>query len=157
MKAFGLISLWFTSLLHWHVLYNGSTESQEFYYGEVSQCKILLTNALETKLIMGKEGRCQSIMVLTSITTSLCHHQSRKKLFTLLAFFFFLFFWLVCNVDQCLLHVYEFEYGLRFLSTQLPQAVGVAYSLKMDKKDACVVTFLGDGGSSEVTAQTFFF
>lgn len=35
------------------------------------------------------------------------------------------------------------------LSTQLTQAVGVAYSLKMDKKDACAVTFFGDGGSSE--------
>ncbi|XP_071716282.1 2-oxoisovalerate dehydrogenase subunit alpha 2, mitochondrial-like [Rutidosis leptorrhynchoides] len=35
------------------------------------------------------------------------------------------------------------------LATQLPQAVGVAYSLKMDKKDACVVTYLGDGSSSE--------
>ncbi|KAL5571794.1 hypothetical protein UlMin_021391 [Ulmus minor] len=35
------------------------------------------------------------------------------------------------------------------IATQLPQAVGVAYSLKMDKKDACVVTFFGDGASSE--------
>ncbi|XP_044509903.1 2-oxoisovalerate dehydrogenase subunit alpha 1, mitochondrial-like [Mangifera indica] len=35
------------------------------------------------------------------------------------------------------------------IATQLPQAVGVAYSLKMDKKDACVVTFTGDGGTSE--------
>ncbi|KAJ9560264.1 hypothetical protein OSB04_005424 [Centaurea solstitialis] len=33
--------------------------------------------------------------------------------------------------------------------TQLPQAVGVAYSLKMDKKDACVVTYFGDGSTSE--------
>jgi TPP-dependent pyruvate/acetoin dehydrogenase alpha subunit len=37
--------------------------------------------------------------------------------------------------------------------TQLSQAVGVAYSLKMDKKDACVVTYTGDGGTSEVTVQ----
>lgn len=37
-------------------------------------------------------------------------------------------------------------------STQLPQAVGVAYSLKMDKKDACAVTYTGDGGTSEVPA-----
>ena len=36
------------------------------------------------------------------------------------------------------------------LSTQLPQAVGAAYSLKMEKKDACAVTFCGDGGTSEV-------
>ncbi|KAJ6337313.1 hypothetical protein OIU76_007065 [Salix suchowensis] len=35
------------------------------------------------------------------------------------------------------------------IATQLPQAVGVAYSLKMDKKDACVVTYTGDGGTSE--------
>ncbi|PWA85251.1 dehydrogenase, E1 component, Thiamine diphosphate-binding fold protein [Artemisia annua] len=35
------------------------------------------------------------------------------------------------------------------LATQLPQAVGVAYSLKMDKKDSCVVAYLGDGSSSE--------
>lgn len=35
-------------------------------------------------------------------------------------------------------------------STQLPNAVGAAYSLKMDGKDACAVTFFGDGGSSEV-------
>lgn len=37
-----------------------------------------------------------------------------------------------------------------FSSTQLPNAVGAAYSLKMDEKDACAVTFFGDGGSSEV-------
>lgn len=35
-------------------------------------------------------------------------------------------------------------------STQLPNAVGAAYSLKMDGKEACAVTFFGDGGSSEV-------
>uniref|UniRef100_A0A7N0TUK6 3-methyl-2-oxobutanoate dehydrogenase (2-methylpropanoyl-transferring) n=1 Tax=Kalanchoe fedtschenkoi TaxID=63787 RepID=A0A7N0TUK6_KALFE len=35
------------------------------------------------------------------------------------------------------------------LGTQLPQAVGVAYSLKMEKKDACAVTYFGDGTSSE--------
>ncbi|PRQ49414.1 putative oxidoreductase [Rosa chinensis] len=29
-------------------------------------------------------------------------------------------------------------------------AVGVAYSLKMDRKDACVVTYVGDGGTSEM-------
>ncbi|KAI7742214.1 hypothetical protein M8C21_017770, partial [Ambrosia artemisiifolia] len=33
--------------------------------------------------------------------------------------------------------------------TQLPQAVGMAYSQKMDKKDACVVAFFGDGTTSE--------
>ncbi|PSS17500.1 2-oxoisovalerate dehydrogenase subunit alpha 1 like [Actinidia chinensis var. chinensis] len=35
------------------------------------------------------------------------------------------------------------------IATQIPQAVGAAYSLKMDKKDACVVTYFGDGGTSE--------
>ncbi|KAI3464592.1 hypothetical protein Pfo_021255 [Paulownia fortunei] len=35
------------------------------------------------------------------------------------------------------------------IATQLPQAVGVAYSLKMDNKEACVVAFTGDGGTSE--------
>ncbi|KAJ7959220.1 2-oxoisovalerate dehydrogenase subunit alpha 2, mitochondrial-like [Quillaja saponaria] len=35
------------------------------------------------------------------------------------------------------------------LATQLPQAVGVAYSLKMDRKDACAVTYCGDGSTSE--------
>ncbi|XP_051139042.1 2-oxoisovalerate dehydrogenase subunit alpha 1, mitochondrial [Andrographis paniculata] len=35
------------------------------------------------------------------------------------------------------------------LTTQLPQAVGVAYSLKMDGKNACAVAFVGDGATSE--------
>lgn len=35
------------------------------------------------------------------------------------------------------------------IATQLPHAVGAAYSLKMDKKDACAVTYFGDGGTSE--------
>ncbi|KAK4490156.1 hypothetical protein RD792_000813 [Penstemon davidsonii] len=35
------------------------------------------------------------------------------------------------------------------IATQLPQAAGVAYSLKMDNKEACVVAFTGDGGTSE--------
>jgi 2-oxoisovalerate dehydrogenase E1 component alpha subunit len=37
-----------------------------------------------------------------------------------------------------------------FVRTQLPHAVGAAYSLKMDKKDACAITYFGDGGTSEV-------
>jgi TPP-dependent pyruvate/acetoin dehydrogenase alpha subunit len=41
------------------------------------------------------------------------------------------------------------DHGLFCLSTQLPNAVGAAYSLKMDKKDACAVTYFGDGGTSE--------
>jgi 2-oxoisovalerate dehydrogenase E1 component alpha subunit len=36
------------------------------------------------------------------------------------------------------------------IATQLPHAVGAAYSLKMDKKDACAITYFGDGGTSEV-------
>ncbi|KAH7671045.1 2-oxoisovalerate dehydrogenase E1 component alpha subunit protein [Dioscorea alata] len=35
------------------------------------------------------------------------------------------------------------------ISTQLPQAVGVAYSLKMDRKNACAITYFGDGATSE--------
>ncbi|XP_075660636.1 2-oxoisovalerate dehydrogenase subunit alpha 2, mitochondrial isoform X2 [Castanea sativa] len=35
------------------------------------------------------------------------------------------------------------------IATQLPHAVGAAYALKMDRKDACAVTYFGDGGSSE--------
>ncbi|XVF39193.1 hypothetical protein PTKIN_Ptkin01aG0015900 [Pterospermum kingtungense] len=35
------------------------------------------------------------------------------------------------------------------IATQLPQAAGMAYSLKMDKKDACAVAFFGDGATSE--------
>ncbi|KAI5405813.1 hypothetical protein KIW84_052541 [Lathyrus oleraceus] len=35
------------------------------------------------------------------------------------------------------------------IATQLPQAVGAAYSLKMDGKSACAVTFCGDGSTSE--------
>ncbi|XP_073306335.1 2-oxoisovalerate dehydrogenase subunit alpha 2, mitochondrial-like isoform X2 [Primulina huaijiensis] len=35
------------------------------------------------------------------------------------------------------------------IATQLPQAAGVAYSLKMDKKKACAVAFTGDGATSE--------
>ncbi|KAG9457220.1 hypothetical protein H6P81_001728 [Aristolochia fimbriata] len=35
------------------------------------------------------------------------------------------------------------------IATQLPHAVGAAYSLKMDDKKACAVTYFGDGGTSE--------
>ncbi|XP_016446911.1 2-oxoisovalerate dehydrogenase subunit alpha 2, mitochondrial-like [Nicotiana tabacum] len=34
------------------------------------------------------------------------------------------------------------------VATQLPHAVGAAYSLKMDAKDACTIVYFGDGGSS---------
>ncbi|XP_059433265.1 2-oxoisovalerate dehydrogenase subunit alpha 2, mitochondrial-like [Corylus avellana] len=35
------------------------------------------------------------------------------------------------------------------IATQIPHAVGAAYSLKMDRKRACAVTYFGDGGTSE--------
>ncbi|MCD9640860.1 hypothetical protein HAX54_026568 [Datura stramonium] len=35
------------------------------------------------------------------------------------------------------------------IATQIPQAAGVAYSFKMDKKEACAVAYLGDGSTSE--------
>ncbi|XP_015891118.3 2-oxoisovalerate dehydrogenase subunit alpha 2, mitochondrial [Ziziphus jujuba] len=35
------------------------------------------------------------------------------------------------------------------IATQIPHAVGAAYSMKMDKKGACAVTYFGDGGTSE--------
>jgi len=35
-------------------------------------------------------------------------------------------------------------------STQISHAVGAAYSLKMDKKDTCAITYFGDDGSSEI-------
>lgn len=43
-------------------------------------------------------------------------------------------------------------FGKKF-RTQLPQAVGAAYSLKMDGKSACAVTYCGDGGTSEVSGD----
>lgn len=42
---------------------------------------------------------------------------------------------------------------VQVFSTQLPHAVGAAYSLKMDQKNACAVTYFGDGGTSEVNEQ----
>ncbi|KAJ0976824.1 hypothetical protein J5N97_012298 [Dioscorea zingiberensis] len=35
------------------------------------------------------------------------------------------------------------------IATQIPHAVGVAFALKMDKKNACAITYFGDGGTSE--------
>ncbi|KAG0464573.1 hypothetical protein HPP92_018737 [Vanilla planifolia] len=35
------------------------------------------------------------------------------------------------------------------IATQIPHAVGAAYSLKMDRKNACAITYFGDGGTSE--------
>ncbi|KAI3697248.1 hypothetical protein L6452_30125 [Arctium lappa] len=34
------------------------------------------------------------------------------------------------------------------VATQIPHAVGAAYSLKMEKQDSCVIIYFGDGGSS---------
>ncbi|KAM7529051.1 hypothetical protein LguiB_032461 [Lonicera macranthoides] len=34
------------------------------------------------------------------------------------------------------------------VATQIPHAVGAAYSLKMDGRDACSITYFGDGGTS---------
>ncbi|KAL3641180.1 hypothetical protein CASFOL_016148 [Castilleja foliolosa] len=42
------------------------------------------------------------------------------------------------------------------IATQLPQAAGVAYSLKMDNKEACVVAFMGDGCTSDFHAGLNF-
>lgn len=35
------------------------------------------------------------------------------------------------------------------LGTQIPQAVGAAYSLKMASKKACAIAYFGDGAASE--------
>ncbi|KAK4276691.1 hypothetical protein QN277_014811 [Acacia crassicarpa] len=35
------------------------------------------------------------------------------------------------------------------IATQVPQAAGVGYALKMEGRNACAVTYFGDGGSSE--------
>jgi len=37
--------------------------------------------------------------------------------------------------------------------TQLPQAAGIAYALKMEGRKACAVTYFGDGASSEVAVH----
>lgn len=42
------------------------------------------------------------------------------------------------------------------LTTQLPQAVGAAYAFKLDKKDACVVCYFGEGAASEGDAHAAF-
>ncbi|KAK9058284.1 hypothetical protein SSX86_023124 [Deinandra increscens subsp. villosa] len=34
------------------------------------------------------------------------------------------------------------------VATQIPHAVGAAYSLKMENQDSCVITYFGDGGTS---------
>lgn len=42
------------------------------------------------------------------------------------------------------------------LGTQLPQAVGAAYSFKKFKKNRCVITYFGEGAASEGDAHAAF-
>ncbi|KYN34653.1 2-oxoisovalerate dehydrogenase subunit alpha, mitochondrial [Trachymyrmex septentrionalis] len=42
------------------------------------------------------------------------------------------------------------------LTTQLPQAVGAAYAFKLNKKDACVACYFGEGAASEGDAHAAF-
>ncbi|XP_011687205.1 PREDICTED: 2-oxoisovalerate dehydrogenase subunit alpha, mitochondrial [Wasmannia auropunctata] len=42
------------------------------------------------------------------------------------------------------------------LTTQLPQAVGAAYAFKLDKKNACVICYFGEGAASEGDAHAAF-
>ncbi|KYM86482.1 2-oxoisovalerate dehydrogenase subunit alpha, mitochondrial [Atta colombica] len=42
------------------------------------------------------------------------------------------------------------------LGTQLPQAVGAAYAFKLDKKDACVICYFGEGAASEGDTHAAF-
>eukprot|EP00794_Sanderia_malayensis_P020390 gene20390-22401_t len=42
------------------------------------------------------------------------------------------------------------------LATQMPQASGVAYALKREKKDRCVICYFGDGAASEGDAHAAF-
>lgn len=44
-----------------------------------------------------------------------------------------------------------------FSRTQIPQAVGAAYSLKMDNISACVAAYFGDGSTSEVISAHFVY
>lgn len=42
------------------------------------------------------------------------------------------------------------------LTTQLPQAVGAAYAFKLDKKNACVACYFGEGATSQGDAHAAF-
>ncbi|KAL0108645.1 hypothetical protein PUN28_015242 [Cardiocondyla obscurior] len=42
------------------------------------------------------------------------------------------------------------------LATQLPQAVGTAYAFKLDKKEACVICYFGEGAASEGDTHAAF-
>lgn len=91
------------------------------------------------------------------------HYGSNKlNYFTVsspLAYDFFKSFTLIFQVlhlESCAIHSCKFHFFLVGFSTQLPQAAGVAYSLKMDKKEACVVVYFGDGSTSEVIKSHTF-
>lgn len=121
-----------------------STENQECYYGVASPYKNLQISVSETKLIMGKAGRCLSITDLIS-TITLPYHRQLRKIWTLS----------MKGVVMCSFHCknhgsHAINLSYFFSSTQIPHAVGAAYSLKMDRKRACAVTYFGDGGTSEV-------
>ncbi|KAL6997114.1 3-methyl-2-oxobutanoate dehydrogenase (2-methylpropanoyl-transferring), partial [Sarracenia purpurea var. burkii] len=45
--------------------------------------------------------------------------------------------------------VYNYFAVSSTIATQISHAIGVAYSLKMDRRDACTVTYFGRGGTSE--------
>lgn len=118
-----------------------------FSYGVVSPCKNLQTSVSVTRLIMGKDDRCQSTMDLTSSITSQYHHQLRKlpsPPMKILHFTLYISQWQWSKWNSNCFSLFK------FVSTQIPQAVGAAYSLKMDQKNACAVTYFGDGGTSEV-------
>ena len=112
-----------------------------FFCGAVSHCKSLQTNALETVWIMVKGGKCQFTMDQTDLTISRSHLLLRKS---------------EVGISLSCLKILpsEFLSFSLFVRTQLPHAVGAAYSLKMDKKDACAITYFGDGGTSEVDEKS---
>lgn len=118
-----------------------SIASKEFFYGVVSACKSSPTKCLQMKKIRGKAGRCLDILGLKSTTTSPSPRLQGKNRAC------------VCMIFLFNNHAFIYMILLFFISTQIPQAVGVAYSLKMEKKDACVVTYFGDGTSSEVSGN----
>jgi len=118
-----------------------------FYYGVVSRFKNLQTSVLGTNLITGKAGRCLSTMALTSSIILPFLQPLRINLRSSSSLLFIFFKFLLIMLQICL------DDGIFCLSTQLPNAVGAAYSLKMDRKDACAVTYFGDGGTSEVSIR----
>lgn len=92
-------------------------------------------------MITAKGGKCLYIMVLRAIITSLFHHLLRKILSTQV---------IVGLIYKKTMQLSYEKFSPLNIRTQLPQAAGVAYSLKMDNKEACVVAFMGDGATSEV-------